>query len=296
MTRINGDGEVFMKARSMLANALSALVFSLASIAGSGCVVSPDIVSDVDDGPIGSVSQAVSTPNPTAIRISSCTPPPLVANWIADTGIISLTGQGSSPILEPGTCASDAFTVFDPFESSVDPYDLNEAAEWCGNVGGSSSFVKYFLNPSNGCADYPNNGTPLRRWVSYFGCCEAGTTVPAQTVPLTKTNRDCSGALVDTPQTQTFGSATIGPNNAGQLIATVVLQNAAPNTAYNIRLIQTPNDGTCSTADGAVTTDAVGNANTVVQVPLVSTTQGAFMAINEQSNFNSFFTSEPVFF
>jgi hypothetical protein len=112
----------------------------------------------------------------------------------------------------------------------------------------------------------------------------------AQKVPLTTTNRDCNGTV--NPGTGTGGGTgfvIINQTASGRLIANVVLENAAPDTTYNIRLIQTPNSvtGDCQPFDGpgeaTLTTDDLGNGNVNYQETVLSGATGAFVAVNNQA-------------
>jgi hypothetical protein len=178
-----------MHTRAVVTDGLPALALFLAPIAGAGCVASADPVGAPDDGPPASVSEAAADPpvvpvdpDPAGVQVlRTCRG---VANIFVDTGQI---GFQRFPRLELGTCASDAFTIFDPFEPGLDHRDLfniSEAAEICGNIGASRRFVRFFTGPGvtpirNFCVDFPGrffrDRLPRRRWVSEFGCCAAGT-------------------------------------------------------------------------------------------------------------------------
>lgn len=120
----------------------------------------------------------------------------------------------------------------------------------------------------------------------------------AQKVILTKTNRDCFGTVIPPTLTAPFGFAIIHTTGSGRLMANVVLQNAEPNTTYSVRLIQTPSGAGCSPLIGpnTITTNASGNGTINIQEPLMTGTTDAFVAINEVTNPNDFFTSPEVFF
>jgi hypothetical protein len=303
-----------MNTRAVMTNGLSTLALCLTPIAGSSCAAPADPGGSADEGPLASYFQA-DTPaddpvvevDPTDVRIlNTCR---RVATFVVDTGRV---GFQPRPQLERGTCASDVFTIFDPFEPQLgdnDLFDIREAGEICGNIGASRTFLKFFFGPgvtptSRFCADFPGfffaDRQPRRRWVSEFGCCAAGTVAPPQTVPLTRTERDCSGAVVGTPGVRTFGSATIGPNSVGRLVATVRLVGAEANTAYDVRLIQTPNGGPsspqCSTINVRIRTSVFGNAQATISEPLLSTTTDAFVSLTEVGEPNDVITSAEVFF
>jgi len=123
----------------------------------------------------------------------------------------------------------------------------------------------------------------------------------AQKVPLTTTNRNCNGSEAAPPGIGGgTGFAIINRAASGKLIANVVLENAAPNATYNIRLIQIlPNDVDCQPYNGpgetTLTTDALGNGYTNYQEAVIDGATGAFVAINNAANpANDFFTTQVV--
>jgi hypothetical protein len=131
------------------------------------------------------------------------------------------------------------------------------------------------------------------------GAASPNTNSHAQKVPLTQTNRDCSGTVIGTPQTETFGFVVINKTGSGKLIANVVLVGATPNATYNIRLIQlssrAPNGSTeCTTIDGSLTTDAQGNGDANVQEPVLEGTTGVWVDLNNQADFTNFFDTQVV--
>jgi hypothetical protein len=119
----------------------------------------------------------------------------------------------------------------------------------------------------------------------------------AQEVPLTQTNRGCSGTVIGTPQTETFGFVIINKTASGKLIANVVLVGATPNATYNIRLIQVlPGDPDCTMVDGTLTTDSLGNGNANIQEDVLSSPTSAWVDLNNQADFNKFFDTQVVTF
>jgi hypothetical protein len=120
---------------------------------------------------------------------------------------------------------------------------------------------------------------------------------PAQKVPLTQTNRDCSGTIIGGQQTQQFGFAVVVRPASGKLVAHVVLQGALPDTTYNIRLIQlVPGDLDCATVDGTLTTDSSGNGSANVQEPVLQGASKAWVDLNNAADFTNFYDTEVVSF
>lgn len=124
---------------------------------------------------------------------------------------------------------------------------------------------------------------------------------PAQKIPLTQTNRDCSGMVIGQPQSQSFGFAVVvrsaGPKPNGKLVANVVLQGARPDATYNIRLIQVlPGDPDCQMIDGTLTTDASGDGNANVQEPVLPNASTAWVDLNNAADFTNFYDTEVVSF
>ena len=123
----------------------------------------------------------------------------------------------------------------------------------------------------------------------------------AQKVPLTTTNRNCDGSVATPPG---IGGGTgfviINKTASGKLIANVVLENAAPDTTYTIRLIQIlPNGVDCQPFNGpgeaTLTTDALGNGNANYQEAVLAGANGAFVALNNQADpGNDFYTTQVV--
>jgi hypothetical protein len=113
-----------------------------------------------------------------------------------------------------------------------------------------------------------------------------------QKVPLTTANVNCDGSSATGTGTGPGGGFVIYNEPAtGKLITVVVLQDARPNTTYNVRVIQSAS--TCSQVDGTITTDGFGNGNVNIQEPVTGTT--AFVAINNTGNpLNDYLTSPVV--
>lgn len=125
----------------------------------------------------------------------------------------------------------------------------------------------------------------------------AGAT-PAQKVPLTDTNRDCSGTAISPPSsTGSFGFAVTVAPASGKLVAAVALKGALPNATYDIRLIQVGgNPSDCDQIDGTLTTDATGDGNANVQERFLSGAGQAWVDLNNQANFGDFYDTQPVSF
>src|SRR5690348_7038963 len=124
----------------------------------------------------------------------------------------------------------------------------------------------------------------------------------AQKTPLTQTNRDCDGTVIPPESSQSFGFAVVTNPAAGKLVAAVALKHAAPNTTYNIRLIQIlSGDSDCGSYisgpfDGTLTTDDLGNGNANIQEPVLPVASSVFVDINGQVNPGDFFDTAPVSF
>ena len=123
----------------------------------------------------------------------------------------------------------------------------------------------------------------------------------AQKVPLTTTNRNCDGTITTPPGIGGgTGFAIINKAASGKLISNVVLENAAPNATYNIRLIQIlPNNVDCQPFNGpgevTLTTDALGNGNANYQEAVIDGANGAFVVLNNQADpGDDFYTTQVV--
>lgn len=130
------------------------------------------------------------------------------------------------------------------------------------------------------------------------------TIISTQTVPLTQANGNASCSGSPTQQGGvTFGSMIItktgSGSGSGQLIANVMLQNATPNAIYNISMIQTPSTSGCHVTVGMLTTNAQGNGNANVQVPVRAVTPsdtGVWVALNNANGFTNSFATRVVSF
>lgn len=303
-----------MNTRGQPVSRLAMLVLLFAPIAHGGCDNPPGSGPALPGEARGSVAQADTSADPPVA--TDVDPAPLfqdfnceiVANYTVDTGHLFSTDIYDFPDSEAGQC-TDPFTISDPGDgaSGGDAYGLGEAWEICKATAGASQHVMGYFTEVTATGDFPTceqygtGSDATRRWVSYFGCCAAQTPVPTRTVPLTRTHRDCSGALVDTALTPQFGFARVRVNASNQLVATVVLKGAEASTVYTVKLIQTPpaaGNTTCAVDPSipTITTDIAGNASITVRKPLLSTTTDAFVEIDKQSDLTSAFTSDEVFF
>ncbi|WP_433227479.1 hypothetical protein [Actinomadura formosensis] len=135
--------------------------------------------------------------------------------------------------------------------------------------------------PALGPAEDPDNGA-----------------VPAQKVALTRQNRDCLGMPIGPTLTQSFGFSVVRRTGSNMIVTTVVLQGAAPNATYTIRLIQLgPSLGTsdCQGSAGTVTTDEYGNGEANVRENVLPGATHVFVDLNNAADPNGdYFTTEPV--
>jgi hypothetical protein len=115
----------------------------------------------------------------------------------------------------------------------------------------------------------------------------------AHKVPLTTANISCDG-------TSTAGQGN-GPGegfvvynrpNDGKVIAVVVLQDARPDTSYNVRLIQSASE--CGIIDGTIITDDQGDGSTNIQE--ASEGGSVFVAVNNSADpYSDYFTTRVVY-
>lgn len=123
-----------------------------------------------------------------------------------------------------------------------------------------------------------------------------GAAVPAQRMPLTRTNRDCPGTTTGPTLTDPFGFTIVRRTGSGRINTTVVVQGATPNTTYGIRVIQlaggAPLD--CGGIDGSVTTDGAGNGETNVQEGVNDNADQVWVDLNNVNDQTDFLTSAPV--
>lgn len=128
----------------------------------------------------------------------------------------------------------------------------------------------------------------------------ASEAAPAQKVPLTQTNRSCDASVLGDVRTEPFGFVNMVRSANGNLVASVALKGAPPNTTYNIRLIQIlPGDADCGSEtvfQGTLTTDDLGNGNANVQEPVLAGASTAWLDLNNKDNFADFFDTVPVTF
>jgi hypothetical protein len=123
--------------------------------------------------------------------------------------------------------------------------------------------------------------------------------------PLTTDNRGCDFQPAQPPGIGTgSGFVIINKTGSGRLIANVVLMSAAPNTTYNVRLIQTPISATqdCgyfTMGEAALTTDAEGNGHINYQEPVLPGSHDAFVVLNNANPDlagTDFYTSQSELF
>lgn len=79
------------------------------------------------------------------------------------------------------------------------------------------------------------------------------------------------------------------------MAASVDFKNAAPDTIYEVFLVQTPSGADCLTLDGFLTTNANGNGNANVNEPLLPGTTDAFVYLRPQTGGNFFVTPDVTF-
>jgi hypothetical protein len=120
-----------------------------------------------------------------------------------------------------------------------------------------------------------------------------------QKAPLTQTNRNCDGSIVPPQQTRTFGTVELVRAGSNQLVAVAVLIGGAPNTAYNVRLIQIKNGaavdcGVCNTGGGTLTTNNLGIGSTFVQKAVSPGATAAWVDLNKKDNCDNFYTIAPL--
>jgi hypothetical protein len=94
--------------------------------------------------------------------------------------------------------------------------------------------------------------------------------------------------------------STSGPN----VVATVDLATAEPNTSYDVRIIQTPRasigcaPGAPGVVTGSVQTDAGGAGSTTLQGPIDSSATGAWVMVQRPAPYSQtpaeFYTSEFI--
>ncbi|KAE8131091.1 hypothetical protein BDV38DRAFT_265482 [Aspergillus pseudotamarii] len=131
------------------------------------------------------------------------------------------------------------------------------------------------------------------------GATVSAAAIPAQKVPLTRTNRNCDGSLASpTELTESFGFANLVQPASGKLVAAVVLQGATPSATYKVRLIQAPMPSPCyDIPSTTLITDSSGNGNTNFQQPVDPSATAAFVDLNNLAHPNEdYFTTNPNHF
>ncbi|PIG82103.1 hypothetical protein AARAC_000016 [Aspergillus arachidicola] len=127
------------------------------------------------------------------------------------------------------------------------------------------------------------------------GAIVSAAAIPAQKIPLTRTNRNCDGSLASTELTEQFGFANLVKPASGKVVAAVVLQGATPSATYMVRLIQAPTPAPCFNIPSTTfITDSSGNGNANFQQPVEPSATAALVALNNLANpGNDFFTTDP---
>ncbi|BBZ26220.1 hypothetical protein MMAD_05150 [Mycolicibacterium madagascariense] len=98
--------------------------------------------------------------------------------------------------------------------------------------------------------------------------------------------------------------AHVGTDTAGNVMATVDIATARPNTRYDVRIVQTPrpSSGCAAGAPGVVSgglqTDAAGGGSTTVVGPVATGATGAWVIVDLPSGSSQtpteFYTSEFI--
>jgi hypothetical protein len=127
----------------------------------------------------------------------------------------------------------------------------------------------------------------------------AAAATPAHKVPLTRTNRNCNGDVLDL-KTPSFGFVNLVETGADKLVAAVVLKGATPHTTYDVRLIQDtfpPGTTDCPSYVATLTTDGSGDGSTNGQHAVEVGAHSAFVDLNSRDNPGTdFFTTDPDMF
>ncbi|KAJ5761852.1 uncharacterized protein N7511_005234 [Penicillium nucicola] len=115
---------------------------------------------------------------------------------------------------------------------------------------------------------------------------------------LTKTNRNCDGSVIGSPQTQTFGTVELS-RVGNQLVAVPVLLGGTPNKSFNVRLIQLNaggalNCGTCASGGGTLNTNNAGIGNGYVQQTILPGATSAWVDLNQKDNCDNFYDIAPL--
>jgi hypothetical protein len=75
-----------------------------------------------------------------------------------------------------------------------------------------------------------------------------------------------------------FGFAVVN-HHAGNVAAEIAMKGVAPNTTYNVRLIQTNDVADCFRTDATLTTNGQGNGNVHVSEPIEPGATSVFVAV-----------------
>ncbi|HET9847812.1 MAG TPA: hypothetical protein VFR68_04565 [Candidatus Dormibacteraeota bacterium] len=94
----------------------------------------------------------------------------------------------------------------------------------------------------------------------------------------------------------TSGFAVIRQTGSGTIDTEIVVQNAQPNTSYNVRVVQTPGGPDCFQFDGTLTTDAQGNGAGHFSEAVISGTTGAFVDLSSIGIAGDFYNTPNVTF
>ncbi|KAB5535331.1 hypothetical protein GE09DRAFT_1063382 [Coniochaeta sp. 2T2.1] len=132
-------------------------------------------------------------------------------------------------------------------------------------------------------------------WLAMTGTAVTAAAIPAKKLTVTRTNRNCGGALIS-PMTDPFGFVNLVKPASGKLIAAIVLQNATPTATYKVRLLQVPRSSPCydNVPTTTLVTNMSGYGNTNFQQPLDPTATAAFVDLNNLADPNhDYFTTDP---
>jgi hypothetical protein len=138
-------------------------------------------------------------------------------------------------------------------------------------------------------------GKTLALWLAITGTTVTAAAIPAKKLTITRTNRDCGGALIS-PETDPFGFVNLVKPASGKLVAAIVLQGATPTATYKVRLLQVPRSPPCysNVPSTTLVTDSLGYGNTNFQQPLDPTATAAFVDLNNLADPNDdYFTTNP---
>ncbi|KAE8379046.1 hypothetical protein BDV26DRAFT_291628 [Aspergillus bertholletiae] len=128
------------------------------------------------------------------------------------------------------------------------------------------------------------------------GATVSAAAIPAQKIPLTRTNRKCDGSLVSAELNKAFGFANLVKPASGKLVAAIVLQGATPSATYKVRLVQAPQPSPCynNIPSDTFITDGSGNGNINFQQPVDPSATAVFVDLNNLANpDNDYFTTNP---